>query len=174
MADTKSCMKIAFSHQKNCSKHTFAAWPTGQQWAVHHTITHWRRAGGPCPVNNGGQCARVANNHSIPRGKEKTKRNPTTRQEVPRSSPRWAGNLRQRGDTRNHSTGCSKLHSEKGDSARGTEHLKVSWAHWTIVATTASVWIRSGQMILFVFLAAVPTPDQSWDVPIYFFLSMVI
>ena len=54
-------------------------------------------------------------------------------------------------------------------SARGTEHLKVPWAHWTIVATRTSVWIRSGQMNLFVFLAMVPTPDRSWGFPIYFF-----
>ena len=112
----------------------------------------------------------VANIHSIPRGKEKTKRNPTTRWEVLRSSSRWAGSLRQRGHTRIHSMGCSRLCSVKGDSARGTEHyecqghwtlwvpgalnitsargtehLKVPRTHWTLVATRANVWIRSGE-----------------------------
>ena len=100
------------------------------QQAVHHTISHQRRAGGLCPVNSRGHCACVTNIHSIPRGEEKMKRNPTNRWEVPRSSPRWAGNLRQRGDTRTHLTGCCKLHSVKGDSARGTEHYKCQ-GHWT-------------------------------------------
>ena len=149
---------------------TFAVQPTGQQWTVHHTITHQRRAGGLCPVNSGGHCACVANIHSIPRGKEKTKRNPTTRLEVPRSSPRWAGSLTQRGDTRTHLTGCCKLCRVKGDSARGTEHLK---CHGHIgqlwQPEPVCVWIRSGQMNLFVFLAMVPTPDLSWGFPIYFF-----
>ena len=101
-----------------------AVQPTGQQQAVHHSITHPRRAGGLCPFNNWGHCASVANIHSIPRGKEKTKRNPTTRGEVLRLSPRRAGSLRQRGDTRIYLKGCSRLHSVKGDSARGTEHYE--------------------------------------------------
>ena len=78
------------------------------------------------------------------------------------SSPRWAGSLRKRGHTRIHLMGCCKLCSVNGDSARGTEHyrcqghltfnsdrgtehLKVPWAHWTLVATRASVWIRSDE-----------------------------
>ena len=121
-ANMKSHTRIAFSQEKNCSK--CMTLQCSWQWAVHHTITHQRRARGLCAVNSGGHCACVAYIHSIPRGKEKTKRNPTTRWEVFRSSLRWAESLRQRGHTIIHSTGCCKLHSVKGDSARGTEHLK--------------------------------------------------
>ena len=132
VANIKGHIKINCIQEKNCSKHmTHAAWLTGQQQAVHHSIAHQRRAEGLCPFNNGGYCASVANIHSIPRGKEKTKRNPTTRWEVLRSSLRWAGSLRQRGHTRIHSKGCSRLHSVKGDSARGTEHYKCQ-GHWIL------------------------------------------
>ena len=70
MANMKSHMKIAFSWEKNCSKcMTFAVQLTCQQQAVHHTITHHRRAGGLCPIKNEEHCACVANIHSIPREK---------------------------------------------------------------------------------------------------------
>ena len=89
-------MKINYSPEKNCSKlMTIAVRPTGQHQAVHHTITHHRRGGGLCPVNSEGHCTCVAKIHSIPRGNEKTKRNPTVRWEVPRPSLRWAGNLKR-------------------------------------------------------------------------------
>ena len=120
-ADMRSPMKNN-SPEKNCSKcTTFAEWLTGQHWAVCHTITHHRRAEGLCAIRNEGHCACVAI-HSIPRGKEKTKRNPTTRWEVPRSSPRWAGNLDREvtpEPTQQDAVNCTV---KKGDSARGTEH----------------------------------------------------
>ena len=94
VANARSHTKINFSPEKNCSKcMTFAVQLTGWHWAVCHTITHHRRAGGLCPVNSKGHCTCVAKIHSVPRGNEKTKRNPTARCEVPRSSLRWAGNL---------------------------------------------------------------------------------
>ena len=119
-ANTKSHMKIAFSQEKDCSKHmTFAAWPTAGSVSYHHMLEEGRRT---LPSQQQGTLC-LCSQYPLPsQGKERTKRNPTTRQEVPRSSPRWAGNLRQRGDTRTYLTGCCKLCSEKGDSARGTDH----------------------------------------------------
>ena len=89
-----------------------------------HSIVHQRRAGGLCPFNNGGHCASVANIHSVPRGKEKTKRNPTVRQEVPRPSLSRAGSLDREvtpEPTQQDAVNCTV---KKGDSARGTEHYK--------------------------------------------------
>ena len=91
---------------------------------MHHTITHQRRGRRTLPSQQWGHCACVANIHSMPRGKEKTKRNPTTRREVPRSSPRWAGSLDREvtpEPTQQDAVNCTV---KKGDSARGTEHYK--------------------------------------------------
>ena len=107
-------------------------------------------------------------------GEEKTKGNLTTRQEVLRSSPRWAGSLRQRGHTRIHLMGCSRLYSVKGDSARGTEHYECQ-GHWIFKSAMGTLDTRGNQsqcldqvrwIFLYIFAMA-PTPDQSWGFPIY-------
>ena len=43
MANMKSHTKITFSQEKNCSKCTFAAWPTGGSLSYHHTPEEGRR-----------------------------------------------------------------------------------------------------------------------------------
>ena len=56
-------MKNNFFQQKNASEHMpFAVRLTGQHWAVCDAITHTNRAGGLCPVTNGGCCDQYSHN----------------------------------------------------------------------------------------------------------------
>ena len=90
VADTRSHTKIDFSPEKNCSKHTtFAEQPILGSLPYHHTPQEGRRT-----LPNQEQGTLCLCSHPLhSQGKEKTKRNPTTRWEVPRSSLRQAGNL---------------------------------------------------------------------------------
>ena len=123
------------------------------------------------PIQQWGTLCQCSQYQLHSQGKEKTKRNPTTRKEVLRSSPRWAGSLRQRGHTRIHSMGCSRLHSVKGDNAMGTENYK---CHGHI----GHLWqpepvFGSGQMNLFILFHCSPHSRSELGLP-YLFLSIII
>ena len=87
VADMRSHMKISFSQEKNSSK--CMTLQCGQQADIRQCMLPSHTIGGQedsAQSTVGDTVACVAMIHSIPRGNMKTKRKPTARREVPRSS----------------------------------------------------------------------------------------
>ena len=90
VANARSHTEIDFLQKRTVVNLHFQC---GQQANIAQCTIPSHTIGGLCPVNSKGHCACVAKIHFVCRVNEKTKRNPTARQKVPRSSQRQAGNL---------------------------------------------------------------------------------
>ena len=66
---------------------------TGQDQAVHDTITHTNRVGGLCPVTNGGHCNQYSHNPLHSQGEHGDNKEPHNKGGSPTIIPRQTGSL---------------------------------------------------------------------------------
>ena len=136
------------------------------------TITHHNRAGGLCPVNNGGHCSLYCQNPLCSHWEFEDEEEPHSQEGSSQIIPRWAGNLAREvipGPTQQDADNCAvNLVIVPGA-------LNICGAMGTLdncgKEEQCLDWDRSDKS--FVFFTMVPTPDQSWGLSIYF-LTVVI